>query len=87
PADWPNLTEPAVFDGDEKIQVLRWQDEGKKLDAAAVRFEHLDEQSRLLWRTDCVIVRFEEPSPTIRFSITVAAGGANDSSFLFRPPS
>lgn len=87
PTDWPNLSEPVVFDGGEKIQVLRWQDDGKKLDAAAVRYEHLDEQSRLLWRTDCVIVRAGEPSPTVRFSITVAAGGATDSSFLFRPPS
>ena len=87
PAGWPNIVEPLVFPNGEKIQLLRWQDENEPRDVAAVRFEHLDEQSRLLWRTDCVVVRSENPIPVVRFSITVAAGGANDRTFLLRPPS
>jgi hypothetical protein len=87
PGDWPNLSDPLVFPGGEKIQVLRWQDEIEGRDVAAVRFEHGDPQSRLLWRTDCIIVRSEKPQPTVGFSVTVAAGGADDSSFVMRPPS
>ncbi|SPP92645.1 protein of unknown function [Bradyrhizobium vignae] len=67
PVNWPKLAEPLVFPGGEKIQVLRWQDEIEERDVAAVRFEHGDLQSRLLWRTDCIIVRSEKPQPTMRF--------------------
>ena len=86
PTSWPDLTEPATFPNGERIQLLKLEDGAQSVHTCAVRFEHLDQQSRL-WRTDCVITRVTAPEPGIRFAVSVAAGGAYENLYALRPPS
>lgn len=86
PSTWPNLAEPFEYSNGTRIQALQLLDQSQRSEAFALRFEHPDQQSRH-WRTDCVLTTVTDPEPAIRFSVSVAAGGASDSIYALRPPS
>jgi len=86
PVEWPNLTGPILFPNGEKIQLLRLTDGvGDSLQACAIRYEHPDPQGRI-WRTDCVVSYSAEHEPSVRFAVTVSAGGASEREYAIRPP-
>lgn len=86
PKNWPDgVSDPITFPNGERVQLLTLQD-GGDLHAAAVRFEHPDQQGRI-WRTDCVLTTVTAPEPAIRFAVHVAAGSAADGLFPVSPPS
>ncbi len=86
PQDWPQLASPVSFSNGEKVQLLRLNDgDEKTLQAAALRYEHPDDQGRT-WRTDCVLGKTDSTDASVRFSITVSAGGAVEREWALRPP-
>lgn len=86
PQNWPRgLAEPFRFSNDTSVQVL-CLNEGDIIQAAAVRYEHPDQQSRI-WRTDCVLATVAETEPAVRFAVTVSAGSAIESLSPVSPPS
>ena len=86
PKDWPDaVVDPITFPNGERVQLLKLQNDGD-IEAAAVRFEHPDQQGRI-WRTDCVLTSIHAPEPAIRFAVSVAAGSAGDGLFPVSPPS
>lgn len=86
PQDWPNVVTPVSFSNGERVQLLRLTDgEESILQASALRYEHPDPQGRT-WRTDCVLSKSDAPDSSVRFSITVSAGGAVEREYAIRPP-
>jgi hypothetical protein len=85
PQGWPDeISEPINFPNGERVQLLRLEN-GGRLQTAAVRFEHPDQQSRR-WRTDCIVTTMTEPEPAVRFAVTVAAGSSGDGLYPASPP-
>lgn len=86
PPQWPdNIADLIRFPNGESVQLLRLQNGEGLTRAAAVRFEHSDEQSRY-WRTDCVLTTLAEPETAVRFAVTVAAGSSGASVSPVNPP-